>query len=537
MAALSLLWGVVLLAGLYGVWSSVSHNRQTSWALLLIASAAFVLRISPTNTFYGLEYEDAYVYAAASRAAGLSTAAASTSGLTVCSVGSLRDCEETEAFPGHLPAFPVLLRVVQAAVPYSPRLAPTVAAVLGAVATLFIWWATWVISRSVWAAAVASLLFAFTPTLALYGGSATSEAASSVPIAAAIGATAATRRAESTAAWWKWQTLALCAALLAAYTRRENAVLIAVLPICVLSVWPHQMPRKHRFAAALVWIVFAAFVIPVLWSSLVSEVGEYGTVSFGMLRFLDTLPTVIGALFDGKWFGLLTAGACVGAVVSIREFRQRVVRFDAGLSLALVMVAAALVASYASHVRSTYQLMGVVVTEFDFLRYLSNVGVFLCILAALPASAAAVQRHRRVVAGALVVYLGVSTTLAWRLRNDLIRDEWEARTAPALAAINASAELGQKYPIVTLEPLVVQVYGSPSVKVIAMPLLTADRLQALGGQVLYIRQDHYQSDVDRRRYAEAFAALPTEHRVIREDSGWSVLILGAQGAAQSAAER
>jgi hypothetical protein len=170
--------------------------------------------------------------------------------------------------------------------------------------------------------------------------------------------------------------------------------------------------------------------------------------------------------------------------------------------------------------------MGVAVTEFDFLRYLSNVGVFLSILAGLPMSAGWLRRHTKILAAALAVYFGVSSIFAWRLRSDLIRDEWEARTVPALAVIEASAELKERYPIVTLEPMVVQIYGPPSAKVIAMPLLTSERVEALGG-VLYLRQDHYQSEMDRRRDAGAFAALPAEQRVIREGPGWSVLLLRA----------
>lgn len=123
------------------------------------------------------------------------------------------------------------------------------------------------------------------------------------------------------------------------------------------------------------------------------------------------------------------------------------------------------------------------------------------------------------------MYIAVSASFAWTLRNDLSRDEIETRTTPALAAIDVAAELGLRYPLVTLEPMVVQIYGPPTTQVIAMPFLTSDRVQALGGRVLYLRQDHYQSDVDRRRYAEAFAALPSEQRILREGSGWSVLLL------------
>lgn len=70
-----------------------------------------------------------------------------------------------------------------------------------------------------------------------------------------------------------------------------------------------------------------------------------------------------------------------------------------------------------------------------------------------------------------------------------------------------------------------------------MPFLTIDRVRALGGRVLYLRQDHYQSDVDRDRYAEAFAALPREQRIVQEGSGWSVLLLGPATDAESQGSR
>src|SRR5688500_11971733 len=117
MVALSLLWGVVLAAGVLGAWSSASRIKGSVWVLLLVATTAMALRVSPTNSFYGLEYEDAYVYAAASRFAPPPAPRGTPSGLTVCAVGSLSDCQETEAYPGHLPAFPALLRTVQAVVP------------------------------------------------------------------------------------------------------------------------------------------------------------------------------------------------------------------------------------------------------------------------------------------------------------------------------------------------------------------------------------------------------------------------------------
>ena len=104
--------------------------------------------------------------------------------------------------------------------------------------------------------------------------------------------------------------------------------------------------------------------------------------------------------------------------------------------------------------------------------------------------------------------------------------ENRTRREPAINAIQVASEFGNRYPIVTLEPLVVQTYGTRATKVISLPFLTSERVRASDG-VVYLRQDHYQSDVDQRRYANGFAALPTESPIeLRRGSGWAVLALG-----------
>jgi len=502
--------------------------------VLLIAVVAFALRGGmTTGYFYGLEYEDAFVYAAASRLIASTDSGFSVAGLTVCAVGSAAECSMSESFPGHLPGFPALLYAAQSVVGFHPWLAPTVGALVSSTAVLAVWWAAWSIYRSRLAAAAAALLFAVTPVFALYGGSALSESVSSLPIAVAVGATAAARRSSGVKAWWSWHALVLCAVALAATVRRENAILIGILPAALLAHPVIPLRAGARWVTMFVWAAVVAFAARPVLMSVMSEAGEYGGSSFGFVRFLETVPSLLRALTAPKWFGFVALLAVIGMVTAMLAVRDSRREQDSGLLLVLATATLGAIVLYGAHVRSTYQLMGVPVEPFDFIRYLSNIGVPLCILA--PAASASVRRTRvattlvgqRVGWVVFVSYMFLSAGASWTLREEMVWTEQQVRTEPALAAIDAASALGDHYPIVTLEPLVIQLYGNPNTKTIALPLLTPDIVRAFGGKVLYLRQDHYENDVNRRRYAEGLSALPVTKVVeLRKGHSWTVLTMG-----------
>ena len=131
---------------------------------------------------------------------------------------------------------------------------------------------------------------------------------------------------------------------------------------------------------------------------------------------------------------------------------------------------------------------------------------------------------------AFSLYIVASASASWVLRNEMVTSEDDARRQPALQAVAAAAELGDRFSIVTLEPLLVQIYGSPSTQVISLQFLTPERVRTAGGRVLYLRHDHYQSDVDKKRYGQGFSALPTQNsRQLRKGDGWAIVTFGADG--------
>jgi hypothetical protein len=129
---------------------------------------------------------------------------------------------------------------------------------------------------------------------------------------------------------------------------------------------------------------------------------------------------------------------------------------------------------------------------------------------------------RRVATGLAIAYVLLSGAAATRARKQLIEAEAFSRRLPAIEALAVSEGFGGVYPIVTLEPLLIQLYG-PTSRVISMPSLSSEHLTE---GALYLEQDHYKSGVDRRRYAVAFQALARHRHVeLQRGEGWAVWLI------------
>jgi hypothetical protein len=532
LVVLNVLWAVVVCAVFVGVIAVSRRDQRSMLVVTVLALLALALRAGVDGPFYGLEYEDAYVYAAAAKHLAATGPTVEFGGLTVCAVGTGTTCAESEFYPGHLPGFPALLYAVESILGSGPWVPPLVSAVVSSIAAIAVWWAAFAIYQSTTAAAVAMALFATTPAFALYGGSATSEGVSSLPTAVSIATAAMVRRSHTAREWWIWHALSVAAVMLAVAIRRENAVLLGILPAAILLVPPTPVRQSFaRSAMVVVWLGVAVGAVTLIFPSIVSEVGEYGQFSFGLHRLFNTVPMILRALCAPEWFGLIMPLALVAMCsVLLTCWRRSDAPHDTTLLLLIASVALVMLTLYGSHVRSTYQLMGVALQPYDFLRYLSNIGVALCLLA--PAGSGLLDRliialPRPLTLAVVCGYVILGSVASWSLRTSMLADERFVRTDPAIGAIAAAVTRGNREPVVTLEPLVAQLHAAPETLIIGLPALTSARVAEVGGRVLYLRQDHYQTVENQRRYAKIFSALPERMGVeLRSGPGWTVIQMG-----------
>lgn len=520
------LWGIVLLGAVVGV--AKRFPTGLSAAILLIAAVcALGLRLIPTG-FYGLEYEDAYVYAAASKFESASATRPSDSAftVTVCAAGSLYQCVETEGYPGHLAGYTALLTAVTSLIGYEPWIYPAIGAFLSTLTVLCVWWASVTLTRSKAASLWSATLMAVTPTLVVYGGSAVSETASAFLLAVWCGSTAEAVRGtdEGDRVRAGWLAIALVAAALAALVRRENIICLPLLLTCVGFSWWRRRTSVDVWRAAGVALVILVPIAFLVAQSLVSEVGEYGAFSFSLRRALEVTPTVGLALGRPGYFGMLAWLALLGIFFGSRATLRDTRHVHDVLTTCIFSAVAVWVISYGSHVCSTYQLAGATVQPFDFLRYLSNAGPFLCVLASV--GIASVIAMRPFFVHALIGLAAVGSALsALSLRGELAEVERRVRTEPALAGAAAAHDMAMQFPVVTMESLVLQLHAPSALRVVSLPELSGQMLQQLGGTVLYIEQDMYDNPVDKKRFARGFAALPERVQLLRSGTGWRVWLL------------
>jgi hypothetical protein len=72
-----------------------------------------------------------------------------------------------------------------------------------------------------------------------------------------------------------------------------------------------------------------------------------------------------------------------------------------------------------------------------------------------------------------------------------------------------------------------QLYAADNTVIIGLPVLTPERVAEVGGPVMYLQQDHYQTVENHHRYAAELSALPHNGGVeLRSGPGWAVIQMG-----------
>jgi hypothetical protein len=136
-------------------------------------------------------------------------------------------------------------------------------------------------------------------------------------------------------------------------------------------------------------------------------------------------------------------------------------------------------------------------------------------------------------ASILAVLLGTSFAMTTKLSADALKDEAYARIFPAHTALDfASSGSQQSDYVVTLEPLVNQMYGDTTAKVIDLAAVDENALHALifsgeTGRFILLDETSRQTEADFTRYGsqiEYLHSLPTkilysteEFKIVRVD--------------------
>jgi hypothetical protein len=531
----SLFWGLVVAGALMAVTDRYIRAtiRRYSLYLLLAISGTLVWRFPTGRAFFlGTEYEDAYVYTVVARQMleGNHVAEGTASYLTtVCDVGSLRECQSSTTYSGHYIGSSFVLSLAARVLGYRPAIAGLVGIAAACVMVVLIFFLARMLSADDVVPIFSAAVFAMTPVFAVHGIAAYAEPLSNMCVT--IGFFAYLRylysrpnertRLSDVAALCTW-----CLALLfAILVKRENLVLGFVLPFASIVRIAARRDLKTTWyrigAASLGSGIAVAFSLLSLrfGEVLLNETAEFRRIPFGLTQVRSLLPAFLNSFGVTSWYCLGLVWVLAGLFL-IRRCDYR--------TLYPVLVITAYLSLYVSHVRSYYQVNCGDVAPADVLRYSMNFMTMWALLAGV-GLAYAVRRCRGVgdglkwravgVSAALVVYGATAYRYTTTLRDEVTSEEQRTRIEPSVVASQLAVAMGSADTyVVTLEPLVLQMYGPPNVNVIELTRVNDQLIAALGSQhehlkLLYLDNAIYRNDIDQNRYRPQLELLG---RLMRE---------------------
>lgn len=530
-----LLWGAIATCVIFLSTSPpLTKAFRENWkTLVFIILLALTWRLPfEDHFFYGLEYEDSYIYPVAARYLAFNSlhAAPATSQLltTVCAVGSWNSCRSPETSSGHFIGYPFMIAVAAKAFGYGLRTASSISLAASLITVVFVFLAGKLLDPNGISGLAGALIFSVTPALAIQGGSTYAEPVSNMLVVACL----LICLYLLTCAGGSWSALIVpwlaltFTSLLAIVVKRENVLVVPVLLLVNVAITfgaPRTRPSRIAMLVTSSICAVLAFSQLRLLTVIRREQVEYSVFPFSLGALRTVIPVFLKGYLSWNWYCGTAALVLVAVLISAKSNR----RF-----FYVIVLFASYLLLYSSHVRSYYQLHGGTVTEPETLRYSMNVAGLWSIMAGLGFSTLVLRFARnglgeeskpwvgRIMWVCLVCSAYGSWIMTDRVKEDAVANESTARLRPAEAALRAIHERGNPDTfIISVEPLVVQMLARNPVNVIDFKDLRASLLQELSNEnpnatFFYLEQDIHNSQIDRERYRKSFDALADAHKIL-----------------------
>lgn len=522
-----LFWGSVITSLAAFLTDTYLHVLlKTYWKPLLVSIALVLIWRVPTEGqfFHGLEYEDSYVYTVAARQIAEhfriepseSTLPYS---VTVCAVGSLTSCRLSDNYPEHLIGYPYLLSVFVNIIGYRPSIGSIVNVVCACMVDILIFLLCIVISDDVIAAGSAALIFAITPIFAVWGLETSAEPITNGCISLVLWFCLRyvfvwPERTNRWRAFLNW--CAFTATLLFSLTvKRENTLLPIALPVVAFLVYfsskhKHSFPKlKFRWMLVSVAVGLMFSLQLHLFDTMSSEMARLHKFPVTIAELIKYALVFVSSFFVVQWYGGAIILVLIGVIVAARQ---------RNLALFPLLVFVGYLLLYAFHPRSYYELRSGSTNARAALRFSMSLMAMWSILAGV--GTASVLRcfrnsrlwtkHRVAMNWIVVCIVTAMLVVSWvatdYFREDLVRDEFRMRIEPSLTAVRiANHKQARKTYVLTLEPLIPQMYADPRVDVISLPSLNEAVMKDIGFSkggvgVIYLDERIHRSPADEERY-------------------------------------
>jgi hypothetical protein len=499
------------------------------WKYILLALCLTLLWRVPMlgPFFHGMEYEDAYVYTVSARqiAGHSQIPGPGTPYLTtVCDVGSLDKCQMATTFSGHYIGSPYVFSVAAKIFGYTPAIGAWVGVGASCLTVILIFLVGSILSDEPLMPICAASVFAMTPVFAVYGIGSYAEPTSSLCGNLALYGWLRyvyhpPGERHSQASLWSSFSLWGFALLFSIIVKRENILIACVLPLTYVtysslrktpnSEWLRMANATSISVLAILFSLVSLRFVDVL----LNETSEYGHLPFGFTQARSLIPAFAVSFNVPSWycFGLLWFMCGVGTMWLSRN-RYLYPLFLMGSYLGV----------YVLHIRSYYQVNYNDVTPADALRYSINFMTMWSLLAGAGVAYAVRRwvfcltnsRWRNLSLLFCCLFYGAfAYKCTYRLREQVTREEQRTRVQPSFIASKFAAAMGSADTyVITLEPLLLQIYGASNINVIDLAQMNTEIVRSLESSpsplnILLLEQTIYQNELDANRYNAQVALL------------------------------
>ncbi len=526
---------------------SLSNNKyivqiiKTHWKWIIVILILNCLFKFPFNTpfFHGLEYEDAYVYKASARFIEYKKDYSVDPFLTTsCTFGSLKNCQFSGTYSGHVIGYPVIVSLLQYIVGDHPDIANYLSLFFSILSVLILFLVAQLIFNNKIYSALSCLIFISVPVFNIFSSSSVSEPTSNIYITLALLLYLAymhypneSHNYNLRSSILSWTAL-FFTSLIMVLIKRENYALILCLPIATLfylilcrNNLDNKVKRSIKvnliaYTTIIIIVSIFYFVIMGVMKGNTIEMIEINKATFSIDYFLELLPLFLKSFFHFEWYFLFSTFLLIGYCYSIKR----------SLAIFPIIIFSLYFLLYTSHYRHYVFVKGGAVTEFETLRYMTNLMSVYSLIAgsgivAIYKIAEKLIPKINLFQSKAFVYicasiiLGSCFILTLRLRHNFVEDEYFSRISPVIRTINFSKNKGNAY-ILTEESLLFQIYGNENLNLIDFSLISINipkaKLDKLINQNYVVYLDKYNNGeaIWAQRFKEQFDYINSKRKLL-----------------------
>jgi hypothetical protein len=452
----------------------MKHVIYRNYNYFLIVIIALLFRILGFYfPFWGLEYEDSYIYSAVSRQINLNYSFTEDSLFTKYIIfGDLKSGILTQTISGHFIFFPAILAVINLIFGYNTFNIIILNTLLSIINIIFASKLFNLLVKNRTSQLFFSLLYASTPFLCLYNTSGLSETISSVFVVITLYFYIRKNVEKNTS---NYNIIYLLFIFLSIVIKRDNLVLIALPFIDLIKyLFSSRIDLKKKFISLVLVIitVIVVFFILKVDKTIIDEKADINNISpFSLSYFYTLFPVFIKSLFNMRFFGQFSI-IMIGSVFFIKKVKPN--------TIILLFISFSYLLIYTFHYRSYYMVNGNFIPNIiDTFRYYTNFFSILMIAFSITFFNELdniLLKYKKLITTIIISCLILNFYYNYEIRDELSAIEYNERIKPVVESLKL---ITKDDIIVTDRSVLFQMFGKEDIFIVDITAIGMDEIKTL----------------------------------------------------------